>query len=214
LQKDLPHGLISKYVVTKPSAYETPDPTPLTPPTSPWPSSYEKKNYVENRPSNTEANTAITNSNSRRPDHPVPKDNKGLNGNDTLSVARSTYSSIARSLNSSMRSEDGTEVSFDGNEPESRPLSPLGNFITVGGPSTPQSNGDKKKEQMQGGHTKGSGDTAKPCSRQAHLYEYLTGKIDGILPITSADESDQSSTRSPIKKRPRNNSLAPSEVSE
>merc|ERR1712194_387114 len=163
----------------------------------------------ENRPSNTMATTATTTSNSRRSDNPVPKDIRGPSGSDNLSVARSTYSSIARSLNSSMRSEDGTEVSFDGNESETRPLSPLGNFITVG-PQTPQPGDGGKKAQMLDGEASG---VAKPCSRQAHLYDYLTGKIDGILPITGADQSDQSSTRSPIKKRPRNNSLAPSEVS-
>ena len=204
LQKDLPHELISKYVATTPSAYEIPDPTPS------WVSSYEKINHVENRPSNTVSTTATTTSNSKRSDNAVPRDIRGPNGTDTLSVARSAYSSIARSLNSSMRSEDGTEVSLDGNESESRPLSPLGNFITVG-PQNPEPSDGKKKEKMLEGQASG---IAKPCSRQAHLYEYLTGKIDGILPFTAADESDQSSTRSPIKKRPRNNSLALSEVSD
>jgi len=213
LQKDLPHQLIGKYVATKPSAYEIPNPMPFKP------TSHENMTQNANRPSTTVTTTVTTSSKSRRSDTPpVPKDIRGPSGGDTQSVARSTYSSIARSMNSSMRSVDGTETSFDGIEPESRPLSPLGNFITVeGGPPTPRANDSNKKEQTIEGHKSGCDDAVKPYNQQAHLYEYLTGKIDDLQPVASADESctqsiaaesqsDQSSTRSPIKKRPRNKS--------
>jgi hypothetical protein len=216
LQKDLPHHLIGEYVATKPSAYQIPNPMPFKP------ASHETKTQNEKKTSTTVATTATASTKPGRSDAPpVPKDIRGPGGGDTQSVARSTYSSIARSLNSSMQSVDGTETSFDGIEPESRPHSPLGNFITVeGGPQTPRANNDDKKEQIVQGDTASARDNAaKPQTRQSHLYEYLTGKIDDILPVTSADESgaqsiaaesqsDQSSTRSPIKKRARNNSRA------
>jgi len=219
LHKDLPHQLINGYVATKPSAYEILNPMPVA-------CTSQKNTQTEKRTSTTVTSTVATSKNFKRSDTPpVPKDIRGPSG-DGHSVARSTYSSIARSINSSMRSEDGTETSFDGIEPESRPLSPLGNFITVeGGPPMPRGNDGNKKGQTLQEHTSGCNDAAKRYSRQAHLFEYLTGKIDDLLPVTSADEScalsitaesqsDQSSTRSPIKKRPRNNSLAQSKVSE
>lgn len=214
LQKDLPHHLIDEYVATKPSAYQIPNPMPFKPAT------HETKTHKEKNVGAV-ATTATASTKPGRSDGPsVPKDIQGPGGGDTQSVARSTNSSIARSMNSSMQSVDGTEISIDGIEPESRPLSPLGNFITVeGGPST-----NKKEQIVQGDTASGrddddDDDDAKPHTRQLHLYEYLTGKIDDILPVSSADESgaqsiaaesqsDQSSTRSPIKKRARNNSRA------
>jgi hypothetical protein len=211
LQKDLPHELIREYVATKPSAYDIPNPMPSQP------ISHEKK--AQNTTAVTL--TATTSAKLRKADTPqVMKDVRGPNGGDTQSVARSTYSSIARSMNSSIRSVDGTETSLDGAEPGSRSQSPLGNLITVeGGPPAPSANAGNKKQQTMQGQTGGCDDGSKAYSRQSHLYEYLTGKIDDILPVTSADEScaqsiaaeshsDQSSTKSPIKKRPRNNSRA------
>lgn len=204
LQQDLPHQLIGKYVVNTNSAYQISNQKPL------------RANSYGNK---THRTRAVNSTKSRRTDIlQVPKDIRGPSGGDTQSVARSTYSSIARSMNSSVRSVDGTETSLDGIDTESRPNSPLGNFITVeGGPAMPRADdGSKKEEKIEGDKREGE-DTTKPYNRQLHLYEYLTGKIDDLLPVTSADESctqsiaaeshsDQSSTRSPIKKRPRNNS--------
>merc|ERR1712113_1363872 len=112
----------------------------------------------------------------------------GIRGpSDAQSV---TYSSIARSMNSSVRSVDETETSLDGIDPESRPQSPLGNFITVeGGPPTPRADESSKKEQVVQGDAKEGGDDTTRHSRQSQLYEYLTGKIDDLLPVTASDES-------------------------
>ena len=206
LQKDLPHDLIGKYVVTKPSAYEIPNPTPLFMP-------------AQQRPRNRNM--------------PVPKDIRTPGGGDANCDTRSTYSSIAaRSVHSSMESVDETEASFDddiGLEIKSRPHSPspLGNFITVeGGPPPPQASNDDDNNNNKGGNDmqdhQSSRNTASNINetQQAQLYEFLTGKNNELLPCVgdpAADESccaqsiaesqsDQSSTRSPIQKRPRNRS--------
>lgn len=209
VQKDLPFQLIGKYVATKPSAYEIPTPRETDP------NSHGSKIRSENRPLSTATPNTTGSTISRRTD--IPKDIRGPSGSDAQSV---TYSSIARSMNSSMRSVDGTETSLDGIDPESRPQSPLGNFITVeGGPPTQRADESTKKEQAVQGDAKECDDDATRHSRQSQLYEYLTGKIDDLLPVTASDEScsqsaaaesqsDQSSTRSPMKKRQRANSRA------
>ena len=215
LQKDLPHQLIGEYVATKPSPYSIPNPKLFNT------ISHKILSQNGSLPVNTMTKTAVASPESKRNDNPpIPKNIRRPSGGDTQSLGRSTYSSIARSVNSSMRLVDGTETSLDGIEPESRPHSPLGNFITVeGGPSMAKANDEKKKNQTISKDIDGCDNTAKPSSHQSQLYDFLTGKIDDILPVNSADESctqsdtaesqsDQSSTRSPIKKRPRNNSRA------
>ena len=205
LQKDLPHDLIDNYVVTKPSAYQIPNPMPMMP--------------AHNTHNHQEATAKANKPRSRN--IPVPKNIRGQGGGDAHSVARS-YSSIARSVDSSI-------ASFDDIELESRPQSPLGNFITVeGGPPPPQKANNKKKGQNNNTEDHQSGGNAtKSNINQAQLYEFLTDKIEGhgLLPcVGSADrdecctqsiaESDQSSTRSPIQKRPRNRSRSGTEDSQ
>ena len=212
VQKDLPFQLIGKYVTTEPSAYKIPTPRPIDS------SSRGSKTQDKNHQIPIATPNATSSTTTRRTD--IPKDIRGSNGGDAQSATRSTYSSIARSMNSSIRSVDGTETWFDGIEPESRPNSPLGNFITVeGGPSTQRADESSKQEQTLQGDTKECDDDSTRHSRQSQLYEYLTGKIDDLPPVTSADEScsqsatadsqsDQSSTKSPMKKRQRANSRA------
>lgn len=218
LQKDLPYDLISQYVVTQPNAFQIPNPTLFQRTASSYNENVIQNQTTQNSNSkNNKVTRTVAKPRSASLSH-VPKDILGSNGGDTHSLARSTYSSIARSVNSSMPSEDGTEKSFDGIELDSRPHSPLGNFITVeGGPPTPlrQTNDGKKK-----GGTKPSvrKDEFKHSYHQTQLYEFLTGKSNGLFPTTKTAEdidesfgaaesqSDQSSTRSPIKKKPRNRS--------
>ncbi len=216
VQKDLPSELISKYVATEPSAYKIPTPRPSES------TNHGSKTQNENRSYATATSNASNPASARRNDM-VPKDIRGPSGGDAQSVTRSTYSSIARSMNSSVRSIDGTEGSLDAIEAESRSHSPLGNLITVEGvPLAEQADEDEtvKQEQTGQGDTRESDNDAARHSHQSHLYEYLTGKIDDLLPITPAvdescsqsaaaeSQSDQSSTRSPMKKRQRAGSHA------
>ena len=216
VQKDLPSELIGKYVATEPSAYKIPTPRPME-------NTYQgSKTQNENRSYATATSNASNQASARRNDM-VPKDIRGPSGGDAQSVTRSTYSSIARSMNSSVRSIDGTEGSLDAIEAESRSHSPLGNLITVEGvPPAEQADedGTSKQEQPGQGDARESDNDAARHSHQSHLYKYLTGKIDDLLPITPAvnescsqsaaaeSQSDQSSTRSPMKKRQRAGSHA------
>ena len=202
VQKDLPLQLISKYVVTKPSAYEIPTPRVIDP------TAHGSKIQQRNLPSSAGTPTATRSTNTKKTD--ISKDIRGPSVGDNVSVTRSTYSSIARSMNSSIRSVDGTETSLDGSEPESRSQSPLGNLITVeGGPPTLRAEERPKKEETRQGNPKECHDDATYHSHQSQLYEYLTGKIDDLSSVNNGDDSccrsqsDQSSTRSPMKKRLR-----------
>lgn len=199
VQKDLPVHLISKYVATKPSAYEIRNPRIIDPNSSRG-STIQKENNM--------TSTVAPDTSSFVKQNDIPKDIRGRSSSDAQSVTRSVISGNGRSMISSMRSMDGTELSLDGIEQESRPDSPLGNFITVEGvPPMQQKEEVSKKEETN------YDDTARH-SRQSQLFEYLTGKIDDLPPATSADESccqsqsDLSSTRSPTKKRHRTSSRA------
>ena len=222
LQKDLPHDLISDYVVTKPSPFEIPN--PMFRRTAVY--NQNSNSYMTQNINNTDtdSNQIATTTTKAGPSGipQVPREIRGASGGDNNSVARSTYSSIARSVNSSMPSEDGMETTVDGIELESRPQSPLGNLITVeGGPHQAQqtyrsnTDGQTKERPTSTEHRDGS----KHTPHQAQLYEFLTGKIDDLVPgnrsnsaaiapseVCTDSQSDQSSTRSPIKKRPRNRS--------
>ena len=208
VKTELPSELIGKYVATEPSAYKIPTPRRVDP------NHQGSKAQNENRSYATAPSNASNPANARRNDNAmVPKDIRGPSGSDTQSVTRSTYSSIARSMNSSVRSMDGTETSLDAMEAESRPNSPLGNLITVeGGPPIDLSS--KKQQIGDVGARESDLDPARH-SQQSQLYEYLTGKIDDLVAInpaadescsqsaTAESQSDLSSTRSPMKKRQR-----------
>jgi len=225
LQKDLPHDLIRNYVVTKPSPEISNRMFRRT--------AFNNYNTNNHRAQNHSSSNQVTMATAKaRPKNVplLPSHTRGVTGGDNNSVGRSTYSSIARSMNSSMQSEDeiGAE-SFDDNGLESRPQSPLGNLIMVeGGPSQPQeaNGGTKKQESKQEPSSDKYGDTYKPSPHQIQLYEFLASKTDSLAPCMKsssaagdADESctqsqsDESSTRYPIKKRPRNRPRSGSKAS-
>ena len=194
VQKDLPIQLISKYVVTTPSAFEIDG-------ASSHGSTIQKgKNGSSTVPPDVSAFLNGTD---------FPKGNRGRSGSDAQSLTRSLYSGNA----SSMRSMDGTELSLDDIESESRPNSPLGNFITVEGlPPLQRAEEVNTKDKTHQNGAKDYDDNGTRHSRQSQLFEYLVGKIDDLPPAASADESccqsQTSSTRSPIKKRHRTGSRA------